>query len=258
MPLRCRNEKIDTRRCQIRLGSANIEAVFLFIFSPLPEKIPYALQYGWIAPTEITFCAVEGIVIVKADRAAQTAYLQNGSAGSANTADSCRARFFRNQVKGPDPGLNITIRGSRLQKKSPARQSTATALPGINQYLCPVCQHILPSVFIWLYDNFLSGWCLQNHSEHIGIVFPQLYIQCRSYSPMISSSVPLSLCRLPDNPSAPGTNVRYIFSSCPTQTACRALEVSTRLADCRPPLSAALSRKATAGRKPCAVRNKFP
>ena len=62
-----------------------------------------------------------------ADRVVQTAYLQNGSAGSVNTTDSCRARFF------PESGERSRFRTQYNdpvgagQKKSPARQSTATA-----------------------------------------------------------------------------------------------------------------------------------
>ncbi len=188
---------------------------FPCLFSRLFPKNPHTLHNmsGLLRPKS-PFAPSKESSSSKADRAVQTAYLQNGSAGSVNTTDSCRARFFRNQVKGPDSGLNITIPWEQV-KKNLLPDRVRRRLPGINQYLRPVCQHILPSVFIWLYDDFLSGWCLQNHCEHIGIVFHSCIFSVRSYSPMISSSVSLSLCRLPDNPSARELTSATFFSSCP-------------------------------------------
>ena len=147
-------------------------------------------------------------------------------------------------MKGPDPGLNITIPWEQV-KKNLLPDRVRRRLPGINQYLRPVCQHILPSVFIWLYDNFLSGWCLQNHSEHIGIVFPQLYIQ----RPLIFPDDQLKRFPFPlqiaGQSVSTGTNVRYIFFQLSGRmTACRTL-VSAAYTDCRPPAFRCIVQKTT-------------
>lgn len=73
---------------------------------------------------------------------------------------------------------------------------------------------------------------------------------------MISSSVslPSADCR---TIRQHGTNVRYIFFQLSGRmTACRAL-VSAAYADCRPPASAALSRKRHSREEPSCVRNSF-
>ena len=147
-------------------------------------------------------------------------------------------------MKGPDPGLNITIPWEQV-KKNLLPDRVRRRLPGINQYLRPVCQHILPSVFIWLYDNFLSGWCLQNHSEHIGIVFPQLYIQ----RPLIFPDDQLKRFPFPlqiaGQSVSTGTNVRCIFFQLSGRmTACRTL-VSAAYTDCRPPAFRCIVQKTT-------------